>query len=165
MFLLGFGMGIILATFHMCGMVFVFSEMLNICVRRVIALGPRCFKCLMLMLSGPVELLFRDCFIACCVCSSVMGMCVDLSRDVFLSIVRWFLCVECLIMLVNCLLKCSVFCLLVVAFLLLKVMVVLGACLSFLFDRPASVFQSLCDSVLWFQGSVICCFQSSCLWC
>lgn len=33
-------------------------------VRSVIALGPRCFRCLMLMLSGPVELLFLACLIA-----------------------------------------------------------------------------------------------------
>jgi hypothetical protein len=43
--LLGLGMGIILASFHVCGMMLLFIAMLYILVRYVIALGPRCFKC------------------------------------------------------------------------------------------------------------------------
>ena len=52
--LLGLGIGIILAIFHVCGIVFVFSERLNIVVRYDSAVSPRCMRCLMFMLSGPV---------------------------------------------------------------------------------------------------------------
>jgi len=72
--LCGLGIGIVLALFHMCGMLFVFSTMLNRCVRCLIAVGPKCFRCLMFMSSGPVELLFLCCFIAVRVCSVVMFM-------------------------------------------------------------------------------------------
>ena len=56
--LLGLRMGMMFANFHMCGMVFVFSARVNVCVRYRSASGPRCFRCRMLILSGPVELLF-----------------------------------------------------------------------------------------------------------
>ena len=72
--LFGFGIGIILAVFHMLGMVFVLSDMLYICVRNVSALLPRCFRCFMLILLGPVELLLRACFMARCVSTIVMGI-------------------------------------------------------------------------------------------
>ena len=36
------------------------------------ARGPRCFRCLMLMLSGPVELLFLAALMAWVVCCGVM---------------------------------------------------------------------------------------------
>ena len=62
--LLGLGIGIILATFQLCGTVLVLSAVLYISVSSVSAFGPRCLRCLILMLSGPVELLLRDCFMA-----------------------------------------------------------------------------------------------------
>ena len=78
----------------------------------VIALGPRCFRCLMFMLSGPVELFF-DCFSARIVSCSVICMCSVCSSFVLRSIFRFIARVLCFIMLVNCLLNCSVFCLFV----------------------------------------------------
>lgn len=72
--LLGFGMGTVFAVFHIVGMLFVISDMLYMCVISVIALGPRCFRCLIFVLSGPVELLFLECLMAFLVCSSVMCM-------------------------------------------------------------------------------------------
>ena len=57
--LLGLGMGMILASFQICGMTFVLIDKLKMWVRNCMASGPRCFKCLMFMLSGPVELLFE----------------------------------------------------------------------------------------------------------
>ena len=51
----GLGIGIILAIFHVCGIVLVLSERLKIALRYVSAVFP---SCLMFMLSGPVELLF-----------------------------------------------------------------------------------------------------------
>ena len=47
-------------------------DMLYSLVRMSSALGPRCFRCLMLMSSGPVELLFFICLIAVVVCSIVI---------------------------------------------------------------------------------------------
>lgn len=149
--LLGFSMGIIFAVFHMFGMLFVLSVVLYRCVISVIALGPRCFKCLMFMLSGPVELLFLECLMACLVCSSVICMCSVGSLFVLRSIILFILCVRCFMVLVNCLLKCSALCLLVLAILLLNVIVVLGVLDGFLFISPAIVFQSLCWSCLWSQ--------------
>ena len=45
-------------------------------------------------------------------------------------------------------------------------MVVFGESLGFLFLRPASVFQSLCELCLWSQSSSRCCFHSDvlCSW-
>ena len=43
--LLGFGIGIVFAVFHIVGMLFVLSDMLYMCVSSVIALGPRCLCC------------------------------------------------------------------------------------------------------------------------
>ena len=63
-FLFGLGMGIILAFFQLFGMMFWLMAMLYMCVSRSIAVCPRCFRCLMFMSSGPVELLLRDCLMA-----------------------------------------------------------------------------------------------------
>ena len=41
----------------------LFSDMLNLLVRYASPSGPMCLRCLMLTLSGPVELLFLLCFI------------------------------------------------------------------------------------------------------
>ena len=60
MYLLGFGMGTMLANFHMCGIRAVF----NMFVRNASPRGPMYFRCLMFNLSGPCELLFLLCFIA-----------------------------------------------------------------------------------------------------
>ena len=76
--------------------------------------------------------------------------------------ILYLLCVVCLMWFVNCLLKCSDFCLSVIAVLLLKVM--FGICGGFLCARPFIVFQSVWVFVLWSQFSVTCCFQSACLW-
>ena len=41
------------------------------------AIGPKCLRCFMFMLSGAVELLFLAEFIACLTCSVVISMFVD----------------------------------------------------------------------------------------
>ena len=64
MSLLGFGMGTMLANFHMCGIMLVLRAVLNILVRNASPRGPMCFRCLIFYLSGPCELLFLLCFIA-----------------------------------------------------------------------------------------------------
>ena len=55
MSLLGFGIGTMLANFHMCGIMLVRNESPR---------GPMWFRCLLFNLSGPCELLFLLCFIA-----------------------------------------------------------------------------------------------------
>ena len=64
MSLLEFGMGTMLAIFHMCGIMLVLRTVFNMLVRNAIPRGPTCFRCLMFNLSGPCELLFLLCFIA-----------------------------------------------------------------------------------------------------
>ena len=62
--LLGFGMGTMLANFHVCGIMLLLRTVLNMLVRNGSPRGPMCFRCLMFNLSGPCELLFLLCFIA-----------------------------------------------------------------------------------------------------
>ena len=59
MFLLGFGMGTMLASFHMCGIMLVLRAVFNMLVRNA---SPS--RCLMFSLSRPCELLFLLCVIA-----------------------------------------------------------------------------------------------------
>ena len=63
MSLLGFGIGTMLANFHMCGIDCV-KISFNMLVRNASLRGHMCFKCLIFSLSGPCELLFLLCFIA-----------------------------------------------------------------------------------------------------
>ena len=58
MSLFGFGIGMMLASFHVSGMMLLFSDVLYMLVRYASPSGPMCLNCLMLTLSGPVELLF-----------------------------------------------------------------------------------------------------------
>ena len=46
----------------------LFSDVLYMLVRYASPSGPMCLRCLMLTLSGPVELLFLLCFIAAWTC-------------------------------------------------------------------------------------------------
>ena len=64
MSLLSFGMGTMLANFHMCGIMLVFRAVFNMLVKNASPRGPMCFRCPMFNLSGPCELLFLLCFIA-----------------------------------------------------------------------------------------------------
>ena len=95
--LLCLGIGIILASFQRWGIVFVFSAMLYICVRSCMACGPRCFKCLMFMLSGPVELFVLDVLIAVLIWSPEMTIGDVWSFLIFLSMILFCLFVWCLI--------------------------------------------------------------------
>ena len=59
--LLGFGIGTILANFHVSGSMLLLRAVLNILMS---PRGPMCFRCLIFSLSGPCELLLLLCFIA-----------------------------------------------------------------------------------------------------
>ena len=64
MSLLGFGMGTMLANFHMCGIMLVLRAVFNMLVRNASPRGPMCFRCMMFNLSGQCEMLFLLYFIA-----------------------------------------------------------------------------------------------------
>ena len=67
MSLLDFGMGTMLANFHMCGIMLVLRALFNMLVRNASIRGPMCFMCLMFNLSGPCELLYP-----CILCVSLL---------------------------------------------------------------------------------------------
>lgn len=56
-------------------------------------MGPRCFRCCMLILSGPVDLLFLAVFIASIVCCAVMCFVVVVRFVISLLIFLYELCV------------------------------------------------------------------------
>ena len=62
--MMDFGIGTMLANFHVWGIMFLLRAVLNIPVRNVSPRGLMCFRCLIFSLSGPWELLFLLCFIA-----------------------------------------------------------------------------------------------------
>ena len=64
MSLLGFGMGTMLANFHMCGIILVLRAVFSMLVKNASPRGFVCFRCPMFNLSRPCELLFLLCFIA-----------------------------------------------------------------------------------------------------
>ena len=122
-FLLGLAMGIILASFQVCGISFLFIARLYSLVMYVIAIGPRCLRCWMFMLSGPVDLFVLLFCIAVLTCNSVIVVCVFCSLFVFLSMILLFLFVVLLAVFVNYLLNCVAMSFGWVHVLLLKVIV------------------------------------------
>ena len=144
--LLGFGMGTMLTNFHMCGIMLVLIDVLNMLVRNASPRGPMCFWCLMFSLSGPCEFLFLLCFIVSWtrVVMSVMLypciLCVALIMDLFV------LCVLCLTVFENCLVKQFAICLGVVVILFVNVLEVIsmGGSGGALLDKPCMVFQRMC---------------------
>ena len=74
-----------------------------------------------------------------------------------------FLSVWCMVTFANCLLNDSDFSLFVMAVLLLNFVVLLVACVGFLFMRLEMVFQCMCVFVRWSQFSCRCCFHMSSL--
>ena len=102
--------------------------------------GPMCLRCLMLTLSGPVELLFLLCFTATWTCVVVSVMLVAVF-SVFLSMCLFVLCVLCLTVLVNCLLNAFAICVGEVSVFSLKVMVFFLGCVGVLWVSLCIVFQ------------------------
>ena len=74
----------------------LFSDVLYMLVRYSSPSGPMCLRCLMLTLSGPVELLSLLCFIAPWTCVVVSAMLVVCSFSVSLYMCLFDLCVLCL---------------------------------------------------------------------
>ena len=70
----------------------LFSDMLYMLVRYTSPSGSMCWRCLILTLSGPVELLYLLCLIATWTCAVVRVMLVVCSLSVFLS-----MCLVCFV--------------------------------------------------------------------
>ena len=115
----------------------------NMLVRNASPRWTICFRCLMFSLSGPCELLFLQFF---CL--------LDLSCGEY-NIISWYfmccsvnlyvvLCVACLAVFVNCLVKQFAICVGVVVVLLLNVMEMFSVGGGALLDRPCMVFQRVC---------------------
>ena len=64
MSLLGFGMGTMLANFHMCGIMLLLRAILNHARVKYEPEGHMCFRFMICSLSGPCELIFLLGFIA-----------------------------------------------------------------------------------------------------
>ena len=90
-------MGMMFACFHICGMMFLLRARLNVSVRNCMAVGPRCFRWWMFMLSGPRELLFLLFRMALMVSCGVMMCSVVGSLWINLLMVRWSLDVLCVV--------------------------------------------------------------------
>ena len=71
----------------------LFSDVLYMLVMYASPSGPMCLRCLMLTLSGLVELLFLLCFIGTWTCVVLSVMLVVCSLSVFLSRCLFVLCV------------------------------------------------------------------------
>ena len=82
----------------------LFSDMLHILVRHASPSGPMCLRCLMLTLSGPVELLFLLCFMATWT-SVVVSIMLVVWFEYFPINASVCVCVLCLTVLVDCLLN------------------------------------------------------------
>ena len=102
MSLLGIGIGMMFASFHMCGLMLLFSDILYMLVRYASTSSPICLRFLIMTLLCPVELLFWLCPIASWTCVVVSAIVVVCSLCVLLSYVS--VCVACLTVLMNCLL-------------------------------------------------------------
>ena len=132
---------------------------LNILVSNASPRGYMCFRWLIFTLSGPCALLFFICFFASWTWEVVSVMlypcmlCVALSMDLFV------LCVACLTVFVNCLVKQFAICLGVFVILLLNVMELLSVVGGALLDRPCMVFRIMCVLCLWSQWSSRCSFH------
>ena len=125
-------------------MMLLFSDLLYMLVRYASLSGPMCLRCLMLTLSGHVELLFSLCFIAAWICVVVSVMSVVCSLSVFLSMCLFILCVVCLTVLVNCLLNAFAICVGEVTVFSLKVIVLFLGCVGVLLANLCIGFQRVC---------------------
>jgi hypothetical protein len=134
----------------------VFSAILYICVSKVMALCPRCFRCGVDMLSGPEDFLFFVFLIASFVSSFVICMgVVGVSFSVLFSILC-DLSVHFGVMSVYCLLKACAMFLSVVLFWFPKVIVLLVSLLLVLCCKALMVLQYVCVLCLCDQFSKYC---------
>ena len=117
------------------------SDVLYMFVRYASPSGPMCLRCMMLTLSGPVELLFLLCFIAAWKCVVVSVMLVVCSLNVFPSMCLFVLC---LTVLVNCSLNAFAICVGEVTVFSLKVIVLVFCWLIRVWSSKECVY-CVCD--------------------
>ena len=134
MALLGFEMGTMLANFHICCNMLLLRAVLNMLVRNASLRVSMCFRCLMFSLF--YCLLDLSCG-ECNVISLYFLCCPVNGSDLFV------LCVACLTVFENCLVKQFAIVFRVVVVLLLNDMEVFSVC-GVLLDRPCMVFQRMC---------------------
>ena len=110
-FLLGFNIGMMWACFHICGMSLLRHDLLRMSVNAFNARGPKCLRCMLEILSGPVACEFlRDLIVL--VVSSVVNGGFDLSSCIFLfslsiflfcfCVGSWLIFEKCLIRMLQC---------------------------------------------------------------
>ena len=70
--------------FHMCGIMSLLRAVLNMLMENASPRGHMCFRCLMISLSGPYELLFSLCYSSwtCVVVSLMLYPCIFLCSPV-----------------------------------------------------------------------------------
>ena len=110
-----------------------------------------------------VNCYFLLCFIASWTWEVVSVMLYTCMLCVALLMCLFVLCVACLTVFVNCLVKQFAMYVGVVAILLLNVMDVFSVCGGALLDRPCMVFQRVCVLCLWSQWASKCSFHMFCL--
>ena len=132
---LGFSYWYNFRKFPNYGIMLLFIERLKISVRYSIARGPKCLRCFILMLSGPVELLFllfriasEICWLVRMICDVVGNWCTCVSIFLLILFEEYF------VTFTNCLLKASVFSFSVIFSLLLIVITLFESCLFFCFE-------------------------------
>ena len=125
--------------------------------------GPMCFRCLMFNFSGPCDLLLLLCFIASWSWVVVRVMLYPCIMWVALLVYLFVVCIACLTVFVNCLVKQFVICFGVIAILLLNVMAGFSVGGGALLDSPCLVFQRICVLCLWSQCASKCSFNRFCL--
>ena len=129
----------------MCGNMLLLRAALSMLVRNADPRGLMCFRCLMFSLSGPCDLLFLFYFV-------VLPLGPDCGECNILSLYFLYysdngsvcLCVACLTLFVNCLVKQFAIYLDVVVILLLNVFEVLSVGGGASLDRPCMVFEIMC---------------------
>lgn len=87
------GIGVMFAVFQIAGMMLEFMERVKSLARKLVAIGPRCLRCLMLMRSGPSELLSLAVEMASETCVELIVMFSVWREEVCLSVTLFVLLV------------------------------------------------------------------------
>jgi len=128
------------------------------------AVGPKCFRCWIQILSGPVDWLVLLLCIAFDISFSVKRNSVVSRLLTILLVFLLSLSLLCLTMFVNWLLNFWAICCWLLKVLLLKVIDLFIWVCCFSFDNWLNVFQRMCEFVLWSQFWFNLSFQILALW-
>ena len=123
----GLRMGMISAVFQVCGITLLLMTFVYSLARCFIACFPRCFRCLLVILSGPEDFLLGAFLIAVLTSVSVIVMSSFIMFLIFLCVFLLCLVVFLTAIPVYCLLKQLAICWFVTATLLLNLILLLSA--------------------------------------